>query len=443
MTGANYFLESKGKKILVDCGLIQGSNYAERKNFDPFPYNPKEISAVFITHAHIDHTGRLPKLVKDGFSGEVYSTPPTKEFARHLLEDSVDILSREAKKHKQEPFCNQENVEKLMELWNGVDYHQEIKIGPFNILFYDAGHILGSAFIKIEAEGKSIFFSGDLGNSPAPLIRPREPLLEDAEFCLIETTYGNRIHEPQEEVQGALEDIIEDTFRTGGVLMIPAFAMERTQALLFHINELIAEKRVPEVPIFLDSPLAIRITEVYSKFTDYLNEETAGFIKEGNRLFDFPHLKKTISTDSSRAIKKIPPPKVIIAGSGMSQGGRIIYHEKDYLPDPKNTILFVGYQVEGSLGRRILEGKKEGKPFSVKILGEEVPVRASVKVIGGYSAHADQPQLLDWLRPARFSLKKVFAVQGEKDQASAFVQKVMDELAVNAVLPKEGEMVEL
>lgn len=442
VTGANYLLESEGEKILIDCGLMQGSDYAERRNFEPFPYDPKSIGAVFITHAHIDHTGRLPKLVKDGFRGTVFSTLPTMEFAEHLLEDSVDILTREAKKHEREAFCDKDTLKILKELWKGMEYYKAFEHGPFKITFHNAGHILGSSFIEIEAEGKTIVFSGDLGNSPAPLIPKRENL-KKADYCLIESTYGARVHERLDQIQDDLEDIIEDTAKAGGTLMIPAFAMERTQTLLFHINQLIEEGRVPDIPIFLDSPLAIRLTNFYEKFKSELNKETKEFIEKGNKLFNFPRLKKTMKTEESKAILKVPPPKVIIAGSGMSQGGRIIHHEKNYLPDPNSAILFVGYQVEGSLGRRILDGKKEGKPFSVKILRKQVPVKAQAKAIGGYSAHADQPQLLEWLQEARFSLKKVFVVQGEEDQSRPFAQKVRDELAVEAVVPSEGEEVVL
>ena len=433
VTGANYLVESGGVKILVDCGMMQGGNYAERQNFEPFPYNPKEISAVFVTHAHIDHTGRLPKLVKDGFRGEIFSTPPTREFARYLLEDSVDILSREAKKHGQEPFCEPETLGVLMNLWKGVEYGEEAVVGPFKIVFRNAGHILGSAFIEVAAENKKIIFSGDLGNSPAPLIKPLE-YPGEADYCLIESTYGGRVHERVDKMKDDLEDVVEDTVKAGGTLLVPAFAMERTQSLLHHLDGLMGEGRIPRVPVFLDSPLAIRITDVYQKFGEYLNEETKEFLKKDKTLFDFPYLKKTLRTEDSRAISKVPPPKIIIAGSGMSQGGRILHHEKEYLSDPKSMILFVGYQVKGSLGRRILDGEKQ-----VKIFGEEVLVRAKAVAISGYSAHADQSQLLEWLYPMRLGLKKVFVVQGEEEQAAALAQKIEDELAVSAELPSSGE----
>ncbi len=441
VTGANYLLESKANgqksKVLIDCGLMQGSNYAERKNFEPFPYHPREISAVFVTHAHIDHTGRLPKLIKEGFHGKVFSTPPTREFTRHLLEDSIDILSSEAKKHQRKPFCDPESLTALFRFWEGKDYNKKFSFGPYEITFHNSGHILGSAFIEVKAEGKTVVFSGDLGNSPAPLINPID-YIHQADYCLTESTYGNQIHEQVDKLKDELEDIIEDTVRAGGTLIIPAFAMERTQILLHHLDSLMGEGRIPKVPVYLDSPLAIRLTYVYQQFREYLNEETQEFLKKDKTLFSFPSLKKTLKTEDSKRILQVPPPKVVIAGSGMSQGGRILYHEKAYLPDPKSTILFVGYQVKGSLGRRILDGEK-----MVKILSEEVPVRAKAVAIHGYSAHADQPQLLKWLSFMRYHLKKVFIVQGEVEEALPLAQKIKDELAVSSEIPSLGDEVVL
>ncbi|MBI2591755.1 MAG: MBL fold metallo-hydrolase [Candidatus Brennerbacteria bacterium] len=433
VTGANYFLESNGFKILIDCGLQQGSNYSERQNFEPFPYNPADISAVFVTHAHIDHTGRLPKLYKDGFRGKVYSTFPTKDFSRLLLEDSEHILRQEAERFHKPPLYSLNDVNGLINVWEGVEYHKKIKIGPFEITFYDAGHILGSAFILVEAEGKKIVFSGDLGNSPPPIIRPTEQL-ENADYAVMESTYGGRLHEPPAERKEALEDAIEDTVKAGGVLLIPAFAMERTQHLLFELNDLVEHGRIPKAPVFIDSPLAIKLTDVYQKYVKYWNEEAVKQTHSGDELFKFPGLKKTLTTEESKSINNVPPPKIIIAGSGMSHGGRILHHERRYFPDPKSVILIIGYQAVGSLGRQILDGAK-----TVKMFGEEIPVRCRVKAIGGYSAHADQKGLLWWLNPMRLNLKKVFLVQGEDDQIIPLAQKIKDELAVEAVAPSPND----
>lgn len=438
VTGANYLLESNGEKILVDCGLHQGSYYCERKNFEPFGYNPKEIKTVLVTHAHIDHTGRLPKLYKDGFRGEVYSTSPTKDFARELLLDSEDILRREAEREKRQPIYLIEDIEGLMRLWKTVDYNKSFQIGPFAINFVNSGHILGSGSIIVEVEGKTIVFSGDLGNRKPPLIKEWEPLNVQADYCLIESTYGNRKHEDFERREEILEDIIEETIKTGGVLMIPAFAMERIQALLYELNELVENGRVPRVPVFVDSPLAIKLTAVYKWHEHYFNDEAWKMMGEDKSLFSFPGLKLSFTKEDSQAIKNVPPPKVIIAGSGMSQGGRIIFHEKDYLPDPKSTILFMGYQTAGSMGRQIIDGAK-----SVRILGEEVAVRCRIAHISGYSAHADQEKLLEWLRPMRNTLKKVFVVQGDPEASAEFAAIVQDRFAVQTYVPSEGEEVVL
>jgi len=388
------------------------------------------ISAVFITHAHIDHTGLLPKLVKGGFRGRVYSTPPTKDFAELLLLDSEHILMEDAEHLGVPPLYGVREIEELMARWEGVDYHNPINLEKFKITFYNAGHILGSSSIKIESEGKKILFSGDLGNSPTPLIGAREEIPDGIDYCLIESTYGDRVHEDRPKRKELLEDIIEDAVKEGGVLMIPAFAMERTQELLFELNELTENGRIPSVPVFLDSPLAIKLTEVYKKYENYFNSEARELIKTGDAIFNFPGLKKTLTTDESKTINDVPPPKIIIAGSGMSTAGRILHHEKRYLPDPKSTLLIIGYQGYGSLGRKILDGEK-----TVRIHKEDVAVNCRIVSIGGYSAHADQPQLLKWLEPMRHSLKKVFVVQGEEDAMKIFSQKLKDELAIDADIP--------
>jgi metallo-beta-lactamase family protein len=448
VTGANYALELGGnrgtgqnfnrpEKIMVDCGLHQGSHYAERRNFEPFPYNPKEFRAVFVTHSHLDHIGRLPKLFRDGFTGEIFSTPATKDFAELLLLDSEHILSKEAEREQKPPLYSTDDVKSVMKIWRGIDYHEPIKVGGFTVEFLDAGHILGSAIVKVEAEGKTVIFSGDLGNYPSPVIQPTEKI-SYADYCLIESTYGDRVHESVDERREMLEDVIEDTVRAGGTLIIPAFAMERTQELLYHLHQLFKEGRVPRVPVFIDSPLAIKLTAVYKKYESYFNEETYKIARSGDDILNFPGLRLTLTTEQSKEINNVPPPKIIIAGSGMSHGGRILHHEIRYLPDPKSTILFIGYQAKGSLGRQILDGAER-----VKIFGEDVPVRCHKRVIPGYSAHADQPRLLEWLKEMRQSLRKVFVVQGEEEASKTLAQKIKDELAVEAEIPTPGEKVEL
>jgi len=441
ITGANYLLETSGKgqetKVLIDCGLFQGSSYCEKLNYGPFPYDPSKVEAVLITHSHIDHVGRLPQLYKAGFRGKIFSTPPTRDFSEELLIDSEHLLKKEAEEKKLAAIYTLEDVNKTMALWKAVDYHQKFTIGGLEIEFFDAGHILGSAFIKVkERTGPSVVFSGDLGNIPAPLVKDTETI-NKADYVLIESTYGGRIHEGVAVRKDILEDTIEETVKSGGVLMIPAFAMERTQELLFELNELVENDRIPKVPIFIDSPLAIKLTSVYKKYSqdsNYFDQEAISLFRKGDAIFNFPGLRLALTTEQSKEINGVPPPKVVIAGAGMSQGGRILHHERRYLSDPKSAILFISYQVDGSLGRRILDGVK-----TVKIFGEKIPVRCRVRAIAGYSAHADQNRLLDWLRPMKLSLKKVFLVQGEEDQMGPLAQKIRDELAVGTIMPSLRE----
>lgn len=436
VTGSNYLLEMEdGKKILIDCGLKQNSNFADEENWDPFSYDVSEISAVLITHAHIDHTGLLGKLVKDGYRGKVYSTPPTKEFANLLLLDSESILYKEAERMGRPQLYSALDVNQLMSQWEGVEYYRDLNIGDAKITFYNAGHILGSSIIVVEADGKKIAFTGDLGNNPPDLIKGTD-FLETADYCVIESAYGDRIHEPIKE--GIIENLIEDIARDKGVLMIPAFAMERTQKILYEMHDLFKEKRVPKVPVYLDSPLAIKITDVYKSFKNYFNDETVKAMKTDFMLFDFPGLEKTLTTDDSKKINLVEAPKVIIAGSGMSQGGRILHHEQRYLSDPKSIMLFVGYQTKGSLGRRI----KDGEPI-VKIHGEDIRVRCRIVSVEGYSAHADQRQLLAWVEPMKYILRKVFVVQGDEDSSSTLANKISDQLAVHAEVPEKGRVYEL
>lgn len=440
VTGAEYLLESGGTRILVDCGLSQGGRYAEETNWKPFAYCPKELSAVLVTHAHIDHVGRIPKLTKEGLACPIFSTPPTRDFAETLLLDSEHILGEEAKDKRRPPLYTAEDVMRAVELWRGVRYHEPFKVGPFTIEFFDAGHILGSSFIIVTAEGKRVAFSGDLGNSPAPFIRPREALPE-VDFTLIESVYGGRVHDSVDMRRDTLENLVEETVERRGVLMIPAFALERTQELLYELNTLVEEGRIPRIPIFIDSPLAIKVTAVYERYSRdplYFSREAIAQAKAGDAIFNFPGLAMTLTREQSQAINDVPPPKVVIAGSGMSQGGRILHHEIHYLPDPKSTIFFVGYQAKGSLGRAILDGAKE-----VIINGIKVPVHARAVQISGYSAHADQPQLIEWLSGARGKLRRAFVVQGEEEESQALAGRLRDHLAVMTHLPLPGEAVVL
>lgn len=439
VTGSCYLLQEQETSILIDCGLLQGRSENEKKNFESFPFDPASIQAVFVTHTHIDHIGRIPKLVKDGFKGKIYSTGPTKDAAYDLLQDAHHLMMDDLPKGK-DPLYDTIDIDRAMGLWETLSYHQPINVDPFRIEAYDAGHILGSASYKISNGSKTIAFSGDLGNIPAPLVKKTE-YLKDVDYALVESAYGNRIHEDVQERITVLEDMIEDTVKSEGTLLIPSFAMERTQDLLYELNHLVEDGRIPQVPIYIDSPLAIRLTEVYRKYEkdpEFFDQKAVDAVRRGDAIFNFPGLHFTLTTEESKEINSVPPPKVIIAGAGMSNGGRILHHELRYLSDPQSAILFVGFQSEGSLGRLILEGASR-----VRIMGQEVPVRARVKAIGGFSAHADQPLLLAWIESMKETLKKVFVVQGEPDQSEPLAHRIKDVLAIEAEVPEAGETVEL
>lgn len=437
VTGANYLLESQNKKILIDCGLIQGERSAEEQNFEEFLYDAKEIDAVFITHAHLDHVGRLPLLYKRGFRGRIFTTAPTKALLMIALDDAQEILEEEARKDGHNSLYAQEDVRALENHFEIIEYEETISRGPFSVRFFNAGHILGSAIIEVEAEGKVILFSGDLGNTPSQLFdSPR--MFKQADYALMECAYGDRLHKEEIPRKDALENVIEDTAKRGGVLMIPAFALERTQEILYDLNTLIFHGRVPQMPVFIDSPLAIRATKIYQQYPNYYNESVRHELQGGKNLFNFPNLLFTRTVEESKHINEIKPPKIIIAGSGMSQGGRILHHERRYLPDPASTMLFVGYQAEGSMGRRILKGADY-----VTLFGEKISIRCHIVSIEGYSAHADQQDLVSWARPFKDTVKKVFLVQGEEKSAKALSYQLKDFLGIEAIIPSSGQRVDL
>lgn len=437
VTGANFLLEGGGKKFLIDCGLEQGTKVADDENWKDFIYDPSTIDILFITHAHIDHIGRIPKLINDGFKGKIYSTPPTKAIAELMLEDTMNILGRDTE-HGLDQIYTEQNLKKTFECWETTPYHQAFNIDHgFTVHFKDSGHILGSAIIEFTYNGKKIVFTGDLGNSPSPLLRDTEKVT-DADYLIMESVYGDRNHESRNERRKMLEKVIEDNYKLGGTLIVPTFSLERSQELLFEINELVEHKRIPHMPIFLDSPLAIKLTAIYRKFEDYFNETAREIIHSGDDIFVFPGLKSTLRTEESKMIIQAPDPKIIIAGSGMSNGGRIIHHERNYLPNPNNTILLTGYQSVGTLGRLIQDGIR-----TIRIHGEDVDVRANLEMINGYSGHKDSDGLLNFVQDTAEKVTRVFVVMGEPKSALFLAQKLRDNLAVDAYVPEQGESVDL
>lgn len=435
VTGANFLIEADGKKILVDCGMIQGESLADKENWQDFSYNPGEIDFLFITHCHIDHIGRIPKLINDGFKGRIYSTPPTKDLSFPMLEDTAAIVGKD-KEHGLDKVYTPQNIKHAIDVWDAFEYHKVEKITP-NLSFrlLDAGHVLGSSMIEFTFNGKKIVFTGDLGNSPSPILQNTEKL-ENVDYLVMESVYGDRKHEDRHLRQQKLEAIIQENYKRRGVLIIPTFSLERSQELLYEMNNMVENARVPKMPVYFDSPLGIKLTSIFKKYREYFNPLVQETFKHDSDIFQFPGLRMTSDTEDSKEILHIPNPKIIIAGSGMSNGGRIIHHELNYLPDHNNTLLLLGYQSQGTLGRRIEEGATH-----VTIMHEDVPVRAHVVKISGYSGHKDTDALTDFVADTADSLKKVFVVMGEPKSSLFLVQKLRDFLGVRAEAPEQGSSV--
>jgi metallo-beta-lactamase family protein len=446
VTGSRHLLEVDGKKILVDCGLYQERQFQER-NWEPFNCFPKSLDAVLLTHAHLDHCGLLPKLVKDGFKGRIYCTDATAEISQIILLDSAHLQEEDAefkrKRHSKEgregpypevPLYTTADAEACFPQFSCVKYKQPVKLdGDIEATFCDAGHVLGSSIIKVKIskDGKDItvIFSGDIGRPDRPIVH--DPyIVEQADYVLVESTYGDRLHQGPEDTKKMIAEVINSTRRAGGNIIVPSFALERSQELLYYINELLLEQSIPQLPVFLDSPMASRITEVFRKHRELYDEEMTEFVKRHKSPFEFAGLKMAGTSEESKALNHIKGTVMIIAGSGMCTGGRIKHHLVNNISKPENTIMFVGYQAVDTLGRRIVDGEKE-----VRILGQKYPVNARIARINGFSAHADKKELLEWLSGLKKPPKKVFVVHGESESAIAFGDYVREKTGWQVAVP--------
>jgi len=452
VTGSNYLLKTKKYNILVDCGMFQGNKEIERLNYENFPYDPREIDFLFLTHAHIDHSGRIPKLVKEGFRGRIITTNPTYDLCKIMLIDSAKIQEADvewenrkrqrAGKDPIEPLYTIEDAEYCLRYFEPYFYGQRIKINDsIQIRFRDAGHILGSSilemWIKEDNEEIKIVFSGDLGMPDRPIIRNPE-YIDEADYLIIESTYGDTVHESYEESTEKLIDIINKTVLRGGTVIIPSFAVGRTQELIYQLNKYYEyNPRIEEhmkVPIYVDSPMAVDATEAFKRNSSSFDDEARELILRGDNPFEFENLRYVKSQEESMALNKYKFPKVIISSSGMATAGRIRHHLKHNLWDEKNSLVFVGYQAEGTLGRILLDGKKQ-----VKILGEEINVKAEIYDLKGFSGHADQPMLLKWIGRFRKKPKKIFLVHGEEEPATALSEQINRLFGIEAIIPSLGD----
>jgi len=454
VTGSRHLLEVNGTRILVDCGLYQERHFRDR-NWEPFTIPPGSIDAVLLTHAHLDHCGLLPKLVREGFKGRIYCTSATAEIAQIILLDSAKLQEEDAefkrKRHEKEgrkgphgdvALYTVADAEATFPHFSGVRYKQPVDIAPgIEAIFCEAGHVLGSSIIKVKVnqngQERSILFSGDIGRPDRPIVRDAS-LVEQADYVLVESTYGDRVHQGPEDTKKMIADVINSTRQAGGNIIVPSFALERSQELLYFINELLIDDAIPHLMVFLDSPMASKITQVFKRHRELYDEEMTEFVRNNESPFDFPGLKMVGTSDESKAINHIRGTIMIIAGSGMCTGGRIKHHLVNNISKPENTIMFVGYQAIGTLGRRIVDGEKQ-----VRILGQEHPIRAKVVRVNGFSAHADKEELLDWLSALKKPPRKLFVVHGESESALSFGNYIREKTGWEVEVPEYQDEVVL
>lgn len=436
VTGSCFLLETDGGNVLVDCGAVQGERMCSKTNLEDFPFDPKTIHAVVVTHAHFDHTGRLPQLVARGFAGKIYMTPPTKAVTGIVLEDSLNVMRDNAKKCGDAvPFTDNDLAMALSRMV-GVTYHTAFQPVPgVTATLYDAGHILGSSFVALDVDGTRVVFSGDIGNDDVPIL-PDTDALDRADVVVCESTYGGKDHEPVALRSDALGAFVRTVIGRGGTVLIPAFSVERTQEILYELDLLRMADKIPDVPMYLDSPLAIRATALYHEYESYLQFDHPA--SKGGDFFSFPSLHCTLSQAESIAINNDRRPKIIIAGNGMMTGGRILHHMSRYLSDAKSGLLIVGFQAPFTMGRQIQEGAAH-----VSIRGEDVAVAATVHTIEAFSAHGDRNKLAAWLHPTHGNVPKVFLTHGENETKASFKTFLAERGITDVTIPKIMQTFEL
>ena len=449
VTGSRYLIEANNVRFLVDCGLYQERKYLYR-NWDPFPIPPNTLDAVLLTHAHLDHCGLLPKLVREGFRGRIVSTAATADITQIMLMDSAKIQEEDAehkiKRHERErrkgpypevPLYTPADAKACCSLFSPVRYGEPVLIGnSVSATFHDAGHVLGSSMILVDISQNgvkiSVLFSGDVGRWNKPILRD-PTLFNEADYVLIESTYGDRLHEDSESVTKQLAEVINSTVQARGNIVVPSFALERSQEVLYYLNKLLMERRIPHLMVFLDSPMAVGITDIFEKHPELYDSDMLELIRKGSSPFDFPGLTMVRETDQSKAINNITGSTMIIAGSGMCTGGRVKHHLVTNISRPECTILFIGYQAIGTMGRLIVDGARK-----VRILGKEYPIRAKMAQISGFSAHADRDELFQWLSSLKRPPKQIFVVHGEAETALQFADFLTERTGWNISAPEYG-----
>lgn len=451
VTGSQHLLNINGKRLLLDCGLYQGKrDEAYRRNLE-FIYDPASVDAMILSHAHIDHSGNIPNLVKSGFEGNIYCTPPTMSLCHVMLQDSAMIQERDVeylnkrliKKGElpRRPIYTIQDAQRCMNHFATLNYHRSFEPVPnVRVQFLNAGHILGSAMVKMDImeEGRRIRlgFTGDLGRYHLPIIEDPDDI-SDVDYLIAECTYGNRLHDPVEEIEQKLTETIEHTVREKGKIIIPAFSVERTQEILYHLNRLYEAKKVPALPVFVDSPLAVNVTEVFKIYPNYYDDEARRLVDTGDNPFVFENLRYIRKLEESKNLNQYDKPCIIISASGMCEAGRILHHLANNIHNPANTLLVVGYMAENTLGRKLIDGEK-----TVKIFGELYDVRMRIVKINAFSGHADQHELLDFLRKVGRETQ-IFLVHGEDSQLLPFAELLKSDGFQAVTAPQLGERFEI